>query len=130
MSGGVGPPERLVVPPGWPAQVPPPGAPGWERRATGWLFDLCPADLRAHEVLQRQPVVLAYLAGRHVAAALAATTGAVATLRADLRDLVEPEALAQSLDALQREQARLEAAVRSVGLVAEALRGGRFRPRL
>jgi hypothetical protein len=120
----------MVVPPGWPSEVPPPGSPGWERRATGWLFDLCPADLRAHGVLTRQPVVLAYLAERHVAAALTATTEAVATMRADLRDLVEPEALAQSLDALQREQARLQSAARSVGLVAEALRGVRFRPRL
>jgi hypothetical protein len=127
---GATPPGRAFVPPGWPAEVPPPGAAGWERRATGWLFDLCPADLRAHEVLHRQPVVLAYLAERHVDAALLATTEAVATLRADLRGVVEPEALAQSLDALQREQARLEAAARSVGLVAEALRGVRFRPRL
>ena len=82
-----------VAPPGWPAQVPPPGAPGWERRATGWLFDLCPADLRAHDVLHRYPVVLAYLAERHVRAALDATTAAVATMRADLRDQVAPEAL-------------------------------------
>ena len=130
MGGGTGQPGRGVVPPGWPAQVPPPGTPGWERRASGWLFDLCPADLRAHEVLRRQPVVLAYLAERHVAAALLATTEAVATLRADLRDVVEPEALAESLDAMQREQARLQAAARSVRLVAEALRGVRFRARL
>jgi hypothetical protein len=118
------------VPPGWPREVPPPGAAGWQRRATGWLFDLCPADLRAHEVLARQPVVLAYLAQRHVAAALQATTDAVATLRADLRELVPPEALAESLDALQREQARLEGAARAVALVSEAIRGVRFRPRL
>ncbi len=119
-----------AAPPGWPAQVPPPDAPGWERRATGWLFDLCPADLRAHEVLQRQPVVLAYVAQRHVAAALRATEESVATLRADLRDAVPPEALAEALDALQRERARLAATARAVDLVADALRGRRYRPRL
>ena len=118
------------APPGWPAQVPPPDAPGWERRATGWLFDLCPADLRAHEVLARQPVLLAYVAQRHVAAALRATEEAIGTLRADMRDAVPPEALGQALDALQRERARLTTAVRAVDLVAEALRGRRYRPRL
>ncbi len=119
-----------ALPPGWPAEVPPPDAPGWERRATGWLFDLCPADLRAHEVLRRQPVVLAYLAVRHVDAALAATRGAVAGARADLRDLVDPEVVGEALEALQLEQARLESAARAVRLVAEALRGVRHRPRL
>jgi hypothetical protein len=118
------------APPGWPAQVPPPDAPGWERRAAGWLFDLCPADLRAHEVLGRQPVVLAYVAQRHVAAALRATEESIATVRADLRDAVPPEALAQALDALQRERARLTTASRAVDLVADALRGRRYRPRL
>jgi hypothetical protein len=118
------------VPPGWPASVPPPDTPGWERRACGWLFDLCPADLRAHDVLTRQPLVLAFVAQRHVAAALTATDQSIATLRAELRDVVPPEALAQALDALQRERARLSTAVRAVDLVAEALQGQRYRPRL
>lgn len=118
------------APPGWPAQVPAPDAPGWERRASGWLFDLCPADLRAHEVLRRQPVVLAYVAQRHVAAALRATEESIASLRADLRDAVPPQALAEALDALQRERARLTTAARAVELVADALRGQRYRPRL
>jgi hypothetical protein len=118
------------APPGWPASVPPPDAPGWQSRASGWLFDRCPADLRAHDVLRRQPVVLAYVAVRHVDAALAATRAAVATLRADLRDEVAPEALGEAVDAMQREQARLEADARATRLVAEALRGVRHRPRL
>jgi hypothetical protein len=120
----------VAIPPGWPAAVPPPGVAGWERKATGWLFDLCPADLRAHDVLTRQPVVLAYVARKHVAAALHATEEAVATARADLRDAVPPEALAQTVEALQRERARLAAALRAVDLVADALRGVRFRARL
>ena len=60
------------VPPGWPAEVPPPDVPGWEQRAAGWLFDLCPADLRAHAVLRRHPAALAYVADAQVSAALAA----------------------------------------------------------
>ena len=119
-----------AAPPGWPAGVPAPDAPDWERRAVGWLFDQCPADLRAHEVLRRQPLVLAYVAQRHVGGALQATTETIATMRADLRVDVPPEALAQALDALGREQARLASAARSAALVAEALRGVRRRPRL
>ncbi len=118
------------VPPGWPAEVPPPDAPGWERRATGWLFDLCPADLRAHDVLKRHPIVLAYVAVGQIDGALGGLQAAVASARADLRDDVAPSVITEVIDALQREQASLEAARRSVRLVAEALRGVRHRPRL
>ena len=51
-----------TVPPGWPEEVRPPGAPDWERTAVAWLFDLCPPDYRAHEVLRRYPVLLARFA--------------------------------------------------------------------
>ena len=44
-----------TVPPGWPVEVRPPGAPDWERTAVAWLFDLVPPDYRAHEVLRRYP---------------------------------------------------------------------------
>ena len=54
----------------------------------------------------------------------------MATLRADLREQVEPQALGEAVEALQREQARLEADARAVRLVAQALRGVRHRPRL
>jgi hypothetical protein len=118
------------VPPGWPAEVPPPDAPGWERRATGWLFDRCPADLRAHDVLKRHPIVLAYVAVGQIDGALGGLQAAVASARADLRDDVPPSVITEVIDALQREQASLEAARRSVRLVAEALRGVRHRPRL
>ncbi len=118
------------VPPGWPAEVPPPDAPGWERRASGWLFDQCPADLRAHDVLKRHPLVLAYVAVGQVDGALGGLQAALASIRADLRDAVPPAALSEAVDALQQEQARLEATRRSVQLVAEALQGVRHRPRL
>ena len=118
------------VPPGWPAEVPPPDAPGWEPRATGWLFDLCPADLRAHEVLKRHPIVLAYVAVGQIDGALGGMKAAIASARADLRDDVTPAVLSEAIDALQQEQAHLESARRSVRLVAEALRGVRLRPRL
>lgn len=118
------------VPAGWPDEVPPPDAPGWQRRAGGWLFDQCPADLRGHEVLRRHPLVLAYVAMGQVEGSLRALAGSLASIRADLRDAVSPQVLAEAVEALSSQQAHLEATLRSVRLVAEALRGVRHRPRL
>jgi hypothetical protein len=118
------------VPPAWPAVVRPPGAPGWERTAVAWLLDLCPPDYRAHEVLRRHPVVLARFAAGHVAAGVAAARDGLATARADLAGLVPPEAIEAAIAAYEREGARLAAAARAVEVVAAALRGERWVPRL
>jgi hypothetical protein len=122
--------ERAVVPPGWPAAVRPPGAPYWEGTALNWLLDLCPADYRGYPVLARHPAVLAWLAGHHLDAQLQATRRALATARADLAGLVPPPALAETLEVIESEEARLLAAQRGVALVGQALRGMRFIPRL
>ena len=119
-----------MIPPGWPAEVPPPGAPGWERRAVAWLFDLFPPDYRAHEVLRRHPVVLARFAAHHVDAGIEAARRGLAAGRVELREVVPPEAVAAALAAYEREGARLIAARRAVHLVEQALRGTEFRPRL
>jgi hypothetical protein len=118
------------VPPAWPSEVRPPGAPGWERTAVAWLLDLCPPDYRAHEVLRRHPVVLARFAAGHVAAGVAAARDGLATTRADLAGLVPPEAIDAAIAAYEREGARLAAAARAVDVVAAALRGERWVPRL
>ncbi len=118
------------VPPGWPAPVHPPGTDGFEATASAWLLDLCPPDYRAHEVVVRHPLVLAVLAGHHVAAQVQGQRRAVATLRTDLGGSVGTGVLERALDALDAEQARLLAAVRGVALLEEALRGVRHRPRL
>jgi len=122
--------DEAVTPPGWPAEVRPPGAPGWERTAVAWLFDLCPPDYRAHGVLRRYPVVLARFAAEHVSAAVAAARAGLGTVRADLRDVVPAEAVEAAVAAYEREGARLVATARSVGLVEQALRGRRFTRRL
>lgn len=122
--------SEIVTPPGWPRQVRPPGAPGWERSATAWLLDLCPPDYRAHEVLIRYPVVLARFAAHHVTSGIEAARHGLAEARAELAELVPPEAVEAALVAYQREGARLSAAARSVGLVEQALRGTTFRARL
>ena len=119
-----------VAPAGWPAQVRPPGAQDWERTAIGWLFDLCPPDYRAYDVLRRHPVVLARFAAMQVSAGVEAARSGLATARAELRDVVPAEAVEAAVAAYEREGARLVAVGRAVTLVDAALRGRRFPARL
>ena len=95
-----------------------------------WLFDLCPADYRAHEVLRRHPVVLARFTAHHVAGQLAGARSAYAGARRELGDAVDPAVLGDALRALEAEGARLARAEREVELVEAALAGSRWRPRL
>ena len=123
-------PVSAHVPPGWPDAVPPPGAPGWERRAVSWLLDLCPADYRGYPLLGKQPRLLAYLAGQHVRASLDGVARATAGLRSHVAGQLDPQVVDDALAVLDAEQARLLAAVRAVDLVATALGGARYVPRL
>jgi hypothetical protein len=105
-------------------------SPDWERSAVGWLFDLCPPDYRAHEVLRRYPLVLARLAREHCQAGSEAARKGLATVRADLAGQVPPEAVEATISAYEREGARLVKAAAAVGLVEDALQGKRWVPRL
>lgn len=120
-----------AVAPGWPQRVPPPGSPGFADRAVGWLLDVCPPEYREHQVLLRHPPVLAWLAVRHVQAQAAANTAALAQARAELAaagsDLRTVEDV---LEVLHSEGTRLRAAARACELLAGALQGVRWVPRL
>lgn len=118
------------APPGWPAPVRPPGAPGWERTAVDWLLDLCPADWRGYAGLRRHPVVLARFALLHVEAGQAAAARGLSETRADLRDVADLDVVEAAVQTWQLEQARLVGLRRSVGLVEEAIRGRRYTARL
>jgi hypothetical protein len=119
-----------VAPPGWPSEVRPPDAPGWERTATNWLLDICPPEYRAHAALRRHVVVLARFAVLHVEASQAACRRGLSEARADLRDVVDPDVVEAAVQTFQREEARLVARRRAAGLVEEALRGRRYAARL
>lgn len=95
-----------------------------------WLFDSCPPDYRAHDVLRRHPVVLARFAGVHLQAGVQAARELVATLRTGLADVASPETVEAALAAAEREGARLAADARGAALVEAALRGQRFAARL
>lgn len=120
----------LVSPPGWPRQVRPPGAPDWERTAVNWLLDICPPEFRSYPVLRRHEVVLARFAVLHVEACQSAVRRGLSEARAALRDVADPDTVESAVETWQREQARLLAERRAVGLVEEALRGRRFVARL
>jgi hypothetical protein len=119
-----------LVPPGWPPEVLPPQMAEWERSAVAWLFDLCPPDYRAHDVLRKHPVVLSRFAAQHVAAAVQAARDGLRTVRAELSGLVTPEVIEAAIAAYEREGRRLVAAGKQVEMVAAALRGERWIPRL
>ena len=122
--------ERAYSPPGWPAEVRPPGAEDWQLTAVVWLFDLVPPDYRAHEVLRRHPVVLARFAAQHLDAGVAAARQGLATLRAELGGELDDTTVEAVLAAYDREGRRLAAAARAGRMVSQALRGTAFVPRL
>ena len=122
------------MPPGWPGEVAAPGSPGWSRSAAAWLLDQCPPEYRGYPVLRQHPVVLAWLAGYHVAGQVEATRRALAGARAGLRDVL-PRAGAEAVveaavEAIEREQARLAGVSRALRLVEQALQGHEYVPRL
>ena len=126
----VGPDARHALPPGWPPEVAPPGTPEWERSASAWLFDQCPPGYRDHEVLRRQPIVLARFAATAVEAALEATDAGLRTVRVELRDRVPPETVEAAAAAYEHERQQLRRARQAVDLVERALRGERWVARL
>lgn len=125
-----GPVTTAVIPPGWPREVRPPGAPGWEHTAVAWLLDLCPPEYRAYPAIRRHVVVLARFAVLHVEACQAAVRRGLSEARSELRDVAELDVVEAAVDTWLAEDARLIGVRRAVGLVEEALRGRRFVARL
>ena len=94
------------------------------------MLDLCPAEYRSHEVFKRHPVVLAHVTQAHLEAVIEGARRAYSGVRRDLGQAVSPDVVEATLRALEREGAGATARSREVELVAEALRGMRWRPKL
>lgn len=118
------------VPPGWPVQVRPPGAPGWLPTAVAFLYDCCPPDYRGYPVLKRHPVILARCASFHVEGQVRASKANLIGLRDELSKHVDHRGLDAAVVCLQEEEAKLVRLRRAVGLVYDALRGEIFIPKL
>jgi hypothetical protein len=118
--------DAAYVPPGWPSQVRPPGAPGWEATAIAYLLDCCPADFRAYRVLRNHPVVLARFASVFVNGQHEASQRGLAEVRTSLSDCVEPDVVDAATQAWLEQDARLARVRRAVTLLDEALRGRVF----
>lgn len=115
-----------VTPAGWPAEVRPPGTPGWETSAIAYLFDCCPANFRGYPVLRNHPIVLAQFARQFVTGQCSTTAAGLAEVRTSLRGCAPPEVVEAATQAWHREGALLLRTRRGVGLIEDALRGTRF----
>ena len=118
--------SAIYVPPGWPDEVRPPGAPDWEATATAFLLDCCPADYRLYPVLRRHPVVLARFAAECVEAQVRACAAGVSQVRVSLGEMVAPEVLDAATAAWHEQDAVLRRRRREVALVEQSLRGKVF----
>lgn len=116
------------VPPWWPPDVHPPGAPDWERSAVSWLLDLVPGDWRAHPVLRRYPALLARLAAGETEASLTAAREGWRTLRRDVGRGLPPEVLDEVMAAYEQQGGQLKERVREIDAVRHALGGERWVP--
>ncbi|SDU86842.1 hypothetical protein SAMN04488544_1207 [Microlunatus sagamiharensis] len=120
----------LVVPPGWPETVRPPGAPDWERTATAYLLDCCPPDFRGYRVLRHHPLVLAQFAEQFVEGQCRAVQEGLAAVRTTLKGEVRPDVVETAAEIWLEQGAALVRTRRAVGLIAQALRGRTFLARL
>ena len=113
--------RRSYVPPGWPKELPPPGAAEFDERVGAWLLDHCPPDTRAHDALRNQPRVLAGIAVMHADASLTALRAVYRQARVSVLADLEPREATAALSALEALGARLAQEQREVVLVATAL---------
>jgi hypothetical protein len=125
---------RSPVPPGWPKQVDRPGAPdsGWETSAVRWLYDQAPGawrdGLNGRQYPDR-PLMLARDVRYLVDGQINGLREAYRRARVELAEKFEPNQIAEQLNMYQQEAARLEALLKQVQVVEDALSGIRWVPR-
>lgn len=119
-----------AIPPGWPRDLPPPQTDEFGQRVVGWLLDRVPGGWRSHPVLRRHPLALAALARHHLDGELTGLRQAYSAARRELADVVPPGELESILAALEAQAATVTETQHEVRLIAEALQGKRWRPRL
>ncbi len=103
----------------WPQGLTPEGATGWQRDAVNWLLDRCPSEFRTYDVFRAHPEALAHVAYKHFDRQVESIRDAYRSARTETT--LTPEVLAELLQALEKEGARLALEQLSAGLVCSAL---------
>lgn len=111
----------VSVPPGWPAEVPPPDSDDFRIKAIRWLLDQVPSGYREYDIWERWPAALASFAHYHAKAVLDGHRRGYRTVRTDIADAVPPHAIDAVLEVYRVEGARHASTARAVDLVARAL---------
>ncbi|HSZ42341.1 MAG TPA: hypothetical protein VK817_20475 [Trebonia sp.] len=110
------------VPPGWPAEVQPPGSEDFAASAIAWLFNVVPPGYRDSDIYARWPAALAALARHHSQASVTGARQGYRVVRTELGGEIPPHAIDSVLSAYRIEGKRLAATARAVELVEHALR--------
>ena len=115
----------VYVPPGWPSQVRPPGASGWEATAIAYLLDCCPPDFAPIACCATIP---SCWRSSPPTLSTASTKRHKGTGRGSHQpgEYVEADVVEAATQAWLEQGARLARTRRAVALVEEALRGRVF----
>jgi hypothetical protein len=95
-----------------------------------WLLDVVPPDYRLYGVLRRHPIALATMAKYHVAACVQGAREGYRSTRTELSGALPAHGVDAVLKAYRNEGRRLVDTAQAVDLIARALRGEVFKPRL
>lgn len=107
-------------PSGWPDDLPIPNTDEFDGRVVGWLLDRGPSHLRGSG-LERHPLALAFVVDAHCRASVDALRECYARVRSGLATGLTPEALEETLRALEWAGARSAQEARHTSLVREAI---------
>lgn len=103
----------------WPIGLTPEGATGWQRDATNWLLDRCPSEFRTYDVFRSHPEALAHVAAKHLDRQVESVRDSYRSARTETS--LNPEALAELLQVLEKEGARLALEQVSAEMVCSTL---------
>ncbi|MFI6603827.1 hypothetical protein ACIBHX_46990 [Nonomuraea sp. NPDC050536] len=121
-------PAEAIAPEGWPLEVKPPQAEDWPASAAAWLLDAIPSGYRAYPALREYPLLLAWMATRHVAHELEAVRQSYRGAAVDLKGHLQPHAVEAVLNVHSDRGGRLKQLQQQVTVVTQALLRGDSRP--
>jgi hypothetical protein len=119
---------NVNVPPLWPAIIPSPDTPGWERLAVAWLLSVVPPGYYEDADLFREyPEALVSLARHHTSACVIGARDGYRVARTELHGHIPPHRTNEVLAVWGAEGLRLREEDAGVELVARALAWARSR---